>query len=174
MTYRWRLLTFGHGSALTAEHACSGCHEEDVNLFTRRKGSAAVNMSADSENLRCVFHREGALLHARALPMDRHGEERLLVDNSRTRPELMGPDMWVPAETPASTKPLLDDCERMGTLFGMLNKCLRGMGFSHMYFGEKVVEPVLVVFFWLLLWFLGFQALGLVGTLCLIIIYIQK
>lgn len=62
----------------------------------------------------------------------------------------------------------------MGTLFGMLNKCLRGMGFSQMYFGDKIVEPVVIVFFWLLLWFLGIQALGLVGTLCIIIIYIQK
>uniref|UniRef100_A0A3B4ZYP5 Family with sequence similarity 241 member A n=1 Tax=Stegastes partitus TaxID=144197 RepID=A0A3B4ZYP5_9TELE len=70
--------------------------------------------------------------------------------------------------------PQLDDCERMGTLFGMLNKGLRGMGFSQMYFGDKIVEPVVIVFFWLLLWFLGIQALGLVGTLCIIIIYIQK
>ncbi|KAM9777939.1 uncharacterized protein FAM241A [Neosynchiropus ocellatus] len=131
-------------------------------------------MSAGSDNLRCVFYREGALTHAGASPVARRGEERLPIGNSQARPELMDPDMWVPAETPAATKPLLDDCERMGTLFGMMNKCLRGMGFSHMYFGEKVVEPVLVVFFWLLLWFLGFQALGLVGTLCIIIIYIQK
>ncbi|CAL8298556.1 unnamed protein product [Boreogadus saida] len=73
-----------------------------------------------------------------------------------------------------TTRPQQDDCERMGTLFGMLNKCLRRMGFSQMYFGEKIVEPVVIVFFWLLLWFLGLQALGLVGTLCIIIIYIQK
>uniref|UniRef100_A0A3B3BK17 Family with sequence similarity 241 member A n=1 Tax=Oryzias melastigma TaxID=30732 RepID=A0A3B3BK17_ORYME len=66
-----------------------------------------------------------------------------------------------------------DDCERMGTLFGMINKCLRGIGFSHMYFGNQTVEPVVIIFFWLLLWFLGIQALGLVGTLCIIIIYIQ-
>uniref|UniRef100_A0A3P9KM17 Family with sequence similarity 241 member A n=1 Tax=Oryzias latipes TaxID=8090 RepID=A0A3P9KM17_ORYLA len=66
-----------------------------------------------------------------------------------------------------------DDCERMGTLFGMINKCLRGIGFSHMYFGNHTVEPVVIIFFWLLLWFLGIQALGLVGTLCIIIIYIQ-
>uniref|UniRef100_A0A1A8H8E5 Chromosome 4 open reading frame 32 n=1 Tax=Nothobranchius korthausae TaxID=1143690 RepID=A0A1A8H8E5_9TELE len=68
----------------------------------------------------------------------------------------------------------LDDCERMGTLFGMTNKCLRGLGFSQMYFGDRTVEPVVIIIFWLLLWFLGFQALGLVGTLCIIIIYIQK
>lgn len=61
----------------------------------------------------------------------------------------------------------------MGTLFGMINKCLRGIGFSHMYFGNQTVEPVVIIFFWLLLWFLGIQALGLVGTLCIIIIYIQ-
>ncbi|KAM4543172.1 uncharacterized protein FAM241A [Odontesthes bonariensis] len=75
---------------------------------------------------------------------------------------------------PAPAPPQLDDCERMGTLFGMINKCLRGAGFSQMYFGDRTVEPVVIVFFWLLLWFLGLQALGLVGTLCIIIIYIQK
>lgn len=68
----------------------------------------------------------------------------------------------------------LDDCERMGTLFGMLNKYLRGLGFSHMLFGDRTVEPVVMLFFWLLLWFLGIQALGLVAMLCIIIIYIQK
>ncbi|KAF7710607.1 uncharacterized protein FAM241A [Silurus meridionalis] len=69
---------------------------------------------------------------------------------------------------------LVDDCERLGTLFGMFNKCLRGMGFTQLYFGEKIVEPMVVLLFWLLLWFLGIQALGLVGTLCIIIIYMQK
>uniref|UniRef100_A0A667XJW0 Family with sequence similarity 241 member A n=1 Tax=Myripristis murdjan TaxID=586833 RepID=A0A667XJW0_9TELE len=73
---------------------------------------------------------------------------------------------WPHIADPTTREPQLDDCERMGTLFGMLNKCLRGMGFSQMYFGEKIVEPVVIVFFWLLLWFLGIQALGLVGTLC--------
>ncbi|KAJ8281415.1 hypothetical protein GJAV_G00067410 [Gymnothorax javanicus] len=68
----------------------------------------------------------------------------------------------------------IDDCERLGTLFGELNKCLRNIGFTQVYFGEKIVEPVVVVFFWVLLWFLGIQALGLVGALCLVIIYIQK
>jgi len=80
---------------------------------------------------------------------------------------------WPHLEDP-TTRPQEDDLERMGTLFGMLNKCLRRVGFSQMYFGEKIVEPVVIIFFWLLLWFLGFQALGLVGTLCIIIIYIQK
>uniref|UniRef100_A0A8C6NQV8 Family with sequence similarity 241 member A n=1 Tax=Nothobranchius furzeri TaxID=105023 RepID=A0A8C6NQV8_NOTFU len=75
---------------------------------------------------------------------------------------------------PTAQTPELDDCERMGTLFGMTNKCLRGLGFSQMYFGDRTVEPVVIIIFWLLLWFLGFQALGLVGTLCIIIIYIQK
>ncbi|XP_030627563.1 uncharacterized protein FAM241A [Chanos chanos] len=69
---------------------------------------------------------------------------------------------------------LVDDCERLGTLFGELNKCLRGIGFTQLYFGEKIVEPVVVLLFWVLLWFLGIQALGLVGTLCIVIIYIQK
>ncbi|KAG7225174.1 hypothetical protein INR49_014732 [Caranx melampygus] len=84
------------------------------------------------------------------------------------------PARWTLVHNPTLSEPQLDDCERMGTLFGMLNKCLRGMGFSQMYFGDKIVEPVVIVFFWLLLWFLGIQALGLVGTLCIIIIYIQK
>ncbi|XP_053290291.1 uncharacterized protein FAM241A [Pleuronectes platessa] len=102
--------------------------------------------------------------------------QRHRADGSETRP---GPPIdpsagWPHVEDPTTREPLLDDCERMGTLFGMLNKCLRAMGFSQMYFGDKIVEPVLIVFFWLLLWFLGIQALGLVGTLCIIIIYIQK
>lgn len=84
------------------------------------------------------------------------------------------PGSWgCTAEEPGA-EPRLDDCERMGTLFGMLNKCLRGLGFSHMLFGDRIVEPVVMLFFWLLLWFLGIQALGLVATLCIIIIYIQK
>uniref|UniRef100_A0A8C2CUW2 Family with sequence similarity 241 member A n=1 Tax=Cyprinus carpio TaxID=7962 RepID=A0A8C2CUW2_CYPCA len=78
------------------------------------------------------------------------------------------------AAGPAPEAPLVDDCEKMGTLFGELNKCLRGIGFTQLYFGEKIVEPVVVLVFWMLLWFLGIQALGLVGTLCIIIIYIQK
>ncbi|MED6247805.1 hypothetical protein ATANTOWER_017391 [Ataeniobius toweri] len=75
---------------------------------------------------------------------------------------------------PAVQAPQVDDCEKMGTLFGMINKCLRGVGFTQVYFGDRTVEPVVVLVFWVLLWFLGFQALGLVGTLCIIIIYIQK
>ncbi|XP_074547721.1 uncharacterized protein FAM241A isoform X2 [Halichoeres trimaculatus] len=81
---------------------------------------------------------------------------------------------WPFIADPTTTQPQLDDCERLGTLFGMLNRYLRGLGFTQMYFGDKIVEPVVIVFFWLLLWFLGIQALGLVGTLCVIIIYIQK
>ncbi|XP_048853085.1 uncharacterized protein FAM241A-like [Brienomyrus brachyistius] len=68
----------------------------------------------------------------------------------------------------------LDDCEWLGTLFGLVNKCLRGVGFCQLYFGDKIVEPVVVVLFWVMLWFLGIQALGLVGALCIVIIYIQK
>ncbi|XP_070836213.1 uncharacterized protein FAM241A isoform X1 [Chaetodon trifascialis] len=102
--------------------------------------------------------------------------QRHLVDDSRTqpRPPSDPTSRWPHVDDPTTREPQLDDCERMGTLFGMLNKCLRGMGFSQMYFGDKIVEPVVIVFFWLLLWFLGIQALGLVGTLCIIIIYIQK
>lgn len=68
----------------------------------------------------------------------------------------------------------VDDCERLGTLFGELNKCLRQIGFTQLYFGEKIVEPVVYFLFWALIWFLGIQALGLVGTLCIVIIYMQK
>ncbi|KAM4834063.1 uncharacterized protein FAM241A [Thomomys bottae] len=67
-----------------------------------------------------------------------------------------------------------DDYKKMGTLFGELNKNLLNMGFTRMYFGERIVEPVIVIFFWLLLWFLGLQALGLVAVLCLVIIYVQQ
>nr|XP_046268855.1 uncharacterized protein FAM241A isoform X1 [Scatophagus argus] len=93
---------------------------------------------------------------------------------NRLRPPSDPRTRWPHVDDPTTREPQLDDCERMGTLFGMLNKCLRGLGFSQMYLGDKIVEPVVIVFFWLLLWFLGFQALGLVGTLCIIIIFIQK
>ncbi|MFT7806398.1 uncharacterized protein C4orf32 homolog [Arapaima gigas] len=79
----------------------------------------------------------------------------------------------VPPEDPPRD-PRRDDCEKMGTLFGELNKCLRKAGFMQVVCGEKTVEPVVIIFFWLMLLFLGFQALGLVGVVCLIIIYIQK
>ncbi|XP_072439367.1 uncharacterized protein FAM241A isoform X2 [Chiloscyllium punctatum] len=68
----------------------------------------------------------------------------------------------------------IDDCKKMGTLFGELNKCLLNIGFSRMHFGSRVVEPVVMIFFWVMLGFLGLQALTLVGALCLIIIFIQE
>ncbi|KAM5255196.1 uncharacterized protein FAM241A [Ctenodactylus gundi] len=71
-------------------------------------------------------------------------------------------------------EPVADDYKKMGTLFGELNKSLLNMGFTRMYFGERIVEPVIVIFFWLMLWFLGLQALGLVAVLCLVIIYVQQ
>lgn len=95
-------------------------------------------------------------------------------DANRIRPRPPIDDQQQQVDHEAVTEPELDDCERMGTLFGMINKCLIGLGFSQMYFGDRTVEPVVILIFWLLLWFLGFQALGLVGTLCIIIIYIQK
>ncbi|XP_014319187.1 uncharacterized protein FAM241A isoform X3 [Myotis lucifugus] len=66
-----------------------------------------------------------------------------------------------------------DDYKKMGTLFGELNKNLINMGFTRMYLGERIVEPVIVIFFWVMLWFLGLQAFGLVAVLCLVIIYVQ-
>lgn len=92
----------------------------------------------------------------------------------RQRLSSNNPSSWACTVEERTTEPHLDDCERMGTLFGMLNKSLRGLGFSQMLFGDRIVEPVVILFFWLLLWFLGIQALGLVATLCIIIIYIQK
>lgn len=71
-------------------------------------------------------------------------------------------------------KPVTDDYKKMGTLFGELNKNLLNMGFTRMYFGEIIVEPVIIIFFWVMLWFLGLQALGLVAVLCLVIIYVQQ
>ncbi|XP_043294499.1 uncharacterized protein FAM241A [Cervus canadensis] len=71
-------------------------------------------------------------------------------------------------------EPVGDDYKRMGTLFGELNKSLVNMGFTRMYFGEQIVEPVIVIFFWVMLWFLGLPALGLVAILCLVIIYVQQ
>ncbi|XP_027855926.1 uncharacterized protein FAM241A [Xiphophorus couchianus] len=96
------------------------------------------------------------------------------MDPSRTRTRPPNEAVLQQSHDPAVPAPQLDDCERMGTLFGMINKCLRGVGFNQVYFGDRTVEPVVVLVFWVLLWFLGFQALGLVGTLCIIIIYIQK
>uniref|UniRef100_A0A8C0I062 Family with sequence similarity 241 member A n=1 Tax=Balaenoptera musculus TaxID=9771 RepID=A0A8C0I062_BALMU len=74
----------------------------------------------------------------------------------------------------ATGEPVGDDYKKMGTLFGELNKSLIDMGFTRMYFGEQIVEPVIVIFFWLMLWFLGLPALGLVAILCLVIIYVQQ
>ncbi|XP_031318239.2 uncharacterized protein FAM241A [Camelus dromedarius] len=71
-------------------------------------------------------------------------------------------------------EPVGDDYKKMGTLFGELNKNLINMGFTRMYFGEQIVEPVIVIFFWVMLWFLGLPALGLVAILCLVIIYVQQ
>ncbi|XP_025778064.1 uncharacterized protein FAM241A [Puma concolor] len=73
-----------------------------------------------------------------------------------------------------TAEPVGDDYKKMGTLFGELNKNLINMGFTRMYFGERIVEPVIVIFFWVMLWFLGLQALGLVAVLCLVIIYVQQ
>ncbi|KAL0594398.1 hypothetical protein AAY473_036798 [Plecturocebus cupreus] len=73
-----------------------------------------------------------------------------------------------------TVEPVGDDYKKMGTLFGELNKNLINMGFTRMYFGEQIVEPVIVIFFWVMLWFLGLQALGLVAVLCLVIIYVQQ
>uniref|UniRef100_A0A8D0HNY2 Family with sequence similarity 241 member A n=1 Tax=Sphenodon punctatus TaxID=8508 RepID=A0A8D0HNY2_SPHPU len=71
-------------------------------------------------------------------------------------------------------EPVIDDYTKMGTLFGELNKSLISIGFTRMYFGERIVEPVIIIFFWAMLWFLGLQALGLVAILCLVIIYVQQ
>uniref|UniRef100_H0VPY6 Family with sequence similarity 241 member A n=1 Tax=Cavia porcellus TaxID=10141 RepID=H0VPY6_CAVPO len=73
-----------------------------------------------------------------------------------------------------TAEPVADDYKKMGTLFGELNKNLLNMGFTRMYFGELIVEPVVVIFFWLMLWFLGLQALGLVAMLCIVIICVQQ
>lgn len=93
---------------------------------------------------------------------------------ARSRPTRNPEARWPYVDDPTTRLPRVDDCERLGTLFGELNKCLRSIGFTQMYFGEKIVEPVVIILFWVLLWFLGIQALGLVGTLCIVIIYIQK
>ncbi|XP_033920863.1 uncharacterized protein FAM241A [Melopsittacus undulatus] len=73
-----------------------------------------------------------------------------------------------------TAEPVIDDYKKMGTLFGELNKSLIRIGFTRMYFGERIVEPVIIIFFWVMLWFLGLQALGLVAVLCLVIIYVQQ
>ncbi|XP_038648096.1 uncharacterized protein FAM241A isoform X1 [Scyliorhinus canicula] len=83
--------------------------------------------------------------------------------------------MWKIVQIPVEEEETaIDDCKKMGTLFGELNKCLLSIGFSRMHFGTRVVEPVVMVFFWVMLGFLGLQALSLVGALCLVIIFIQE
>ncbi|CAH2300779.1 PREDICTED: uncharacterized protein C4orf32 homolog [Pelobates cultripes] len=100
------------------------------------------------------------------------GETR---SNDRQSPALADSTEQVPTDQNDTTAELLiDDYKKMGTLFGELNKILVGAGFSRMYFGERTVEPVLVLFFAVMLWFLGLQALGLVSILCLVILHIQK
>ncbi|KAJ6668823.1 hypothetical protein lerEdw1_012308 [Lerista edwardsae] len=79
-----------------------------------------------------------------------------------------------PEERDNSTEAVTDDYKKMGTLFGELNKSLLSIGFTRMHFGERIVEPVVIMFFWFMLWFLGLQALGLVAVLCLVIIYVQQ
>ncbi|XP_031435806.1 uncharacterized protein FAM241A isoform X1 [Clupea harengus] len=97
-----------------------------------------------------------------------YGDQRV-----RPRPRAAPrPEYGVEPAVPAAAA--VDDCERLGTFFGELNKCLRQIGFTQLYFGEKIVEPVVYLLFWALIWFVGIQALGLVGTLCIVIIYIQK
>ncbi|KAM6120195.1 uncharacterized protein FAM241A [Pterocles gutturalis] len=40
-----------------------------------------------------------------------------------------------------AAEPVIDDYKKMGTLFGELNKSLIRIGFTRMYFGERIVEP---------------------------------
>ncbi|XP_029452044.1 uncharacterized protein FAM241A [Rhinatrema bivittatum] len=73
-----------------------------------------------------------------------------------------------------STEQVIDDYKKLGTLFGEINKILISAGFTRMYFGERTVEPVLILFFCVMLWFLGVQALGLVAVLSLVILHMQQ
>nr|XP_033811448.1 uncharacterized protein FAM241A [Geotrypetes seraphini] len=72
------------------------------------------------------------------------------------------------------TDQVIDDYKKLGTLFGEINKIMISAGFARMYFGERTVEPVLILFFCVMLWFLGVQALGLVAVLCLVILHMQQ
>ncbi|XP_030048389.1 uncharacterized protein FAM241A [Microcaecilia unicolor] len=77
-------------------------------------------------------------------------------------------------QTNHSTEEIIDDYKKLGTLFGEINKIMISAGFVRMYFGERTVEPVLILFFCAMLWFLGVQALGLVAVLCLVILHMQQ
>ncbi|XP_040607739.1 uncharacterized protein FAM241A [Mesocricetus auratus] len=101
-------------------------------------------------------------------------EEREPRASPRRRRRQDGGEQDVEESQNHTGEPIGDDYKKMGTLFGELNKNLLNMGFTRMYFGERIVEPVVVIFFWLMLWFLGLQALGLVAVLCLVIIYVQQ
>ncbi|XP_030306104.1 uncharacterized protein FAM241A [Calypte anna] len=55
----------------------------------------------------------------------------------RQRPE----EQVQPDQRNHTAEPVIDDYKKMGTLFGELNKSLIRMGFTRMYFGERIVEP---------------------------------
>ncbi|KAL6030091.1 hypothetical protein STEG23_000914 [Scotinomys teguina] len=110
----------------------------------------------------------------RAAPAERAEEREPRASPRRRRRRLDEGEQDVEESQHHTGEPIGDDYRKMGTLFGELNKNLLNMGFTRMYFGERIVEPVVVIFFWLMLWFLGLQALGLVAVLCLVIIYVQQ
>ncbi|XP_037237083.1 uncharacterized protein FAM241A isoform X2 [Falco biarmicus] len=55
----------------------------------------------------------------------------------RRRPE----EQVQQAQRNHTAEPVIDDYKKMGTLFGELNKSLIRIGFTRMYFGERIVEP---------------------------------
>ncbi|XP_063040628.1 uncharacterized protein FAM241A [Engraulis encrasicolus] len=130
---------------------------------------------AESQNRR--YPPYPGSIHSPRLTEQLYGNQRVRPIQSmlRPRPHSHGAPPVRRHEVPAPPAAAeVDDCERLGTFFGEVNKCLRQIGFTQLYFGEKIVEPVVYLLFWVLIWFLGIQALGLVGTLCIVIIYMQK
>ncbi|KAG1950767.1 uncharacterized protein FAM241A [Pimephales promelas] len=173
------LLTAKTGSVASSHLVLSpsALSQDSINLSVFRNMSSTNRIVNDTEvrhrDVLCgTRDRSGCHCQRERAVRPTHSEQNDL--RGRERPHEASAAGPRAAEGPVPEAPLVDDCEKMGTLFGELNKCLRGIGFTQLYFGEKIVEPVVVLVFWLLLWFLGIQALGLVGTLCIVIIYIQK
>ncbi|KAM4709784.1 uncharacterized protein FAM241A [Discoglossus pictus] len=117
------------------------------------------------------MEHNGAAARCKEEQQRSNGESAMIV--RRARASVQGEQQVPPEQNNASQDHTRDDYKKMGTLFGELNKILIAAGFSRMYFGERTVEPVLLLFFGVMLWFLGLQALGLVSILCLVIIHIQ-
>ncbi|XP_058522918.1 uncharacterized protein FAM241A isoform X3 [Ochotona princeps] len=68
------------------------------------------------------------------------GEREPGASRFRRRPQAEG-EQDIEESRNHADEPVGDDYKKMGTLFGELNKSLLNLGFTRMYFGERIVEP---------------------------------